>query len=112
MPELKIPKSMINVDPENASSSAEMPDASGIFGSIEDIAASVGDRSEKDKDKDFNLEVEAKYAKKLCDIDTSCDMALLQINKRMYAEEFADDYDEILCYGISFFRKRCRVRKR
>ena len=56
MPELKIPKSMINVDPENASSSAEMPYASGIFGSIEDIAASVGDRSEKDKDKDFNLE--------------------------------------------------------
>ena len=56
MPELKIPKSMINVDPENASSSAEMPDASGIFGSIEDIAASVGDRSEKDKDKEFNLE--------------------------------------------------------
>ena len=56
MPELKIPKSMINVDPENASSSAEMPDASGIFGSIEDIAASVGDRAGKDKDKDFNLE--------------------------------------------------------
>ena len=56
MPELKIPKSMINVDPENASSSAEIPDASGIFGSIEDIAASVGDRSGNDKDKDFNLE--------------------------------------------------------
>lgn len=56
MPELKIPKSMINVDPENASSSAEMPDASGIFGSIEDIAASVADRAGKDKDKDFNLE--------------------------------------------------------
>ena len=56
MPELKIPKSMINVDPENASRSAEIPDASGIFGSIEDIAASVGDRSGKDKDKDFNLE--------------------------------------------------------
>lgn len=56
MPELKIPKSMINVDPENASSSAEIPDASGIFGSIEEIAASVGDKSGKDKDKDFNLE--------------------------------------------------------
>ena len=41
MPELKIPKSMINVDPENASSSAEIPDASGIFGSIEEIAAEV-----------------------------------------------------------------------
>ena len=57
MPELKIPKSMINVDPENASSSAEMPDASGIFGSIEDIAASVGDRSEKDKDKDLTWRI-------------------------------------------------------
>ena len=56
MPELKIPKSMINVDPVNASSSAEIPVTSGIFGGIEDIAASVGDRSEKDKDNEFNLE--------------------------------------------------------
>lgn len=54
MPELKIPKSMINVDPENASSSADIPDASGIFGSIDDIAATVG--KESDKDKEFNLE--------------------------------------------------------
>ena len=54
MPELKIPKSMINVDPENASSSADIPDASGIFGSIDDIAATVGKKS--DKDKEFNLE--------------------------------------------------------
>ncbi len=56
MPELKIPKSMINVDPENASSSADIPDASGIFGSIDDIAATVGKKSEDDKAKDFNLE--------------------------------------------------------
>lgn len=56
MPELKIPKSMINVDPENASSSADIPDASGIFGSIDDIAATVGKKSEEDKAKDFNLE--------------------------------------------------------
>ena len=54
MPELKIPKSMINVDPENASSAADIPDASGIFGSIDDIAASVGEK--KDSDKGFNLE--------------------------------------------------------
>ena len=54
MPELKIPKSMINVDPENASSAADIPDASGIFGNIDDIAASVGEK--KDSDKGFNLE--------------------------------------------------------
>ena len=23
-----------------------------------------------------------------------------------------DDYDEILCYGISFFKKRCMVKKK
>ena len=54
MPELKIPKSMINVDPDNASSSADLPDSSGIFGSIDEIAASVGEKSDSDK-KEFNL---------------------------------------------------------
>ena len=23
-----------------------------------------------------------------------------------------DDYDQILCYGISFFKKRCMVKKK
>ena len=55
MPELKFPKSMINVDPDNASSSADLPDSSGIFGSIDEIAASVGEKSDSDK-KEFNLE--------------------------------------------------------
>nr|WP_296052384.1 hypothetical protein [uncultured Blautia sp.] len=55
MPELKIPKSMINVDPDNASSSADLPDSSGIFGSIDEIAASVGEKLDSDK-KEFNLE--------------------------------------------------------
>ena len=27
-------------------------------------------------------------------------------------KEFEDDYDLIFCYGISFFRKRCLVKKR
>lgn len=29
----------------------------------------------------------------------------------MYAADFRDDYDDILCYGIAFFKKRCMVRK-
>lgn len=28
---------------------------------------------------------------------------------RKYAEEFADEYDRVLCFGIAFFRKQCRV---
>lgn len=60
MPELKIPKSMINVDPENASSTAGIPDASGIFGSIDEIAAEVAKDKKADeepeKEQEFNLE--------------------------------------------------------
>ena len=55
---------------------------------------------------------EAKYAKKLEDMDRECEDALTQIDERMYAKDFADDYDQVLCYGISFFKKRCLVRRR
>ena len=40
-----------------------------------------------------------------------CEKAIKQINEKMYANEFEDAYDEILCYGISFFKKRCLVKK-
>lgn len=53
---------------------------------------------------------EAKYAKKLEDMDRKCEDALTQIDERMYAKDFEDDYDQVLCYGISFFKKRCLVR--
>lgn len=53
---------------------------------------------------------EAKYSEKLKDIENDCNRALRQINTRMYAEEYEDDYDQILCYGISFFKKRCLVK--
>lgn len=55
---------------------------------------------------------EAKYAKKLEDMDRECEDALDQIDARMYAKDFEDDYDQVLCYGISFFKKRCLVRRR
>lgn len=53
---------------------------------------------------------EAKYSEKLKDMENDCNRALRQINTRMYAEEYEDDYDQILCYGISFFKKRCLVK--
>lgn len=55
---------------------------------------------------------EAKYSRKLNRMDADCNAALQQINDKMYADEYADDYDDILCYGISFFKKRCLVKKK
>ena len=55
---------------------------------------------------------EAKYSKSAELLFSECDRAIAQINDRMYAEEYADDYDEILCYGIAFFKKRCVVKKK
>ncbi|MEI3283041.1 MAG: hypothetical protein V8R61_10255 [Enterocloster sp.] len=45
-------------------------------------------------------------------LEKDCDTALQQIDDRMYAKEYEDDYDQILCYGISFFKKRCMVREK
>ena len=55
---------------------------------------------------------EAKYSRKLNRMDADCNAALQQINDKMYADEYADDYDDILCYGISFFKIRCLVKKK
>ena len=55
---------------------------------------------------------EAKYTKALDKLESECDIALEQIDERMYAKEYEDDYDDIMCYGISFFKKRCLVKKK
>ena len=53
---------------------------------------------------------EVKKSNALADLVSDCESALAQIDDRMYAKEFEDDYDEVLCYGISFFKKRCLVK--
>lgn len=53
---------------------------------------------------------EAKYSRSLDSMTADCEKAIHQINEKMYAAEYEDD--DILCYGISFFRKRCLVRKK
>ena len=55
---------------------------------------------------------EARYSRNQELLLSECDRALNQINDRMYAEEYADDYDAILCYGIAFLKKRCVVKKK
>ena len=54
---------------------------------------------------------EAKVAKSPEDLLAACDAALRQIEARQYAEDFRDEYDEILCYGIAFYKKRCLVKR-
>ena len=54
---------------------------------------------------------EAKGAKSLDELPKACDAALHQIEARQYAEDFRDEYDEILCYGIAFYKKRCLVKR-
>lgn len=54
---------------------------------------------------------EIKYSKNIGNLSRDCDAALRQIDARMYAKDLEDDYDQVLCYGISFFKKRCVIKK-
>ena len=54
---------------------------------------------------------EAKKSQNPEEMKLDCEKAIKQINEKMYANEFEDAYDEILCYCISFFKKRCLVKK-
>ena len=53
---------------------------------------------------------EVKYAKSLNEMSTQCEKALKQIKDKMYAKEYEDEYDEIFCYGITFYKKRCMIK--
>ena len=53
---------------------------------------------------------EIKYSKSQKELDKDCDQALKQIDDRMYAKEFEEDYADILYYGVAFFKKRCLVK--
>lgn len=55
---------------------------------------------------------EAKTSKTMDVMSRDCEDAIRQIDDRMYAKEYEDEYDYILCYGISFFKKRCLVKKK
>ena len=41
-----------------------------------------------------------------------CAAAVRQIDERMYAADLEDRCDVVFCYGISFYKKRCVIRKK
>ena len=55
---------------------------------------------------------EVKYSDSIERLPVDCSEALLQIDDRIYAKEFEDDYSQVVCYGISFYKKRCLVLKK
>ena len=73
------------------------------------------DSSEKMFSKGMDDMAEKKASKAKTDAQDerkkALDAALQQIEERQYAKDFADDYDDILCYGIAFYKKRCLVKK-
>ncbi len=57
---------------------------------------------------------EIKYSSSLKNLETDCTKALNQLEERMYAAEYEEQYpaERILCYGISFYKKRCLVKRK
>lgn len=55
---------------------------------------------------------EVKYSKSQNGLDKACNEALVQIDDRMYADELGENYSKVICYGISFFKKRCLIKKK
>ena len=61
-------------------------------------------------DPDEGIIAELKYTKDFKAMEKSCEKALKQIKDRRYQEYLLnDDRQNIMYYGITFCRKRCKV---
>ena len=64
----------------------------------------------KPKNPDVGIVIELKYARSFKELDQACERALEQIRDRRYDEALREDgRNEILAYGIAFWKKRCKV---
>lgn len=64
----------------------------------------------KPQNPDAGIIIEVKYAHSFKDLEYACERALKQAHDRRYDEIFREDgRSQILVYGISFYKKRCRV---
>ena len=63
------------------------------------------------EEKDREL-FEVKYVKRLTDLEQECEKAVMQIDDRMYAKTLEDRYDQVSCFGIAFYKKRCLIQKK
>ena len=63
----------------------------------------------KDRRNRRAIIIESKKSKKKADFSKDCDKAIKQIIDEKYAEGL-DGYEQILCYGVSFFQKQAKVK--
>lgn len=62
------------------------------------------------KNPDAGIIIELKYAHTMNDLEKACERALGQIRDRRYDEALREDgRDDVLAYGIAFYKKRCKV---
>ena len=63
-------------------------------------------------EEDTAIIIELKVADKFKDLESKCKEALKQIDSKHYDTELIEEgYEKIIKYGISFFKKKCRVLK-
>ena len=62
------------------------------------------------EDPDEGIVIKVKYAKEIKGLAVACEAAMTQIKDKRYYEALRDEGRcNILAYGISFSRKRCKV---
>lgn len=54
---------------------------------------------------------EAKCSRTPEDMEADCSWALHQMAERGYAKDYEDTFRQVLCYGITFYKKRCLVKQ-
>lgn len=63
-------------------------------------------------EEDYGFIIELKYADSMDSLEKSANDALQQIDEKEYIQFFRDnDVNQISCYGIAFYKKRCQVVK-
>lgn len=62
------------------------------------------------EDPDAGIIIELKYSKEAFGLDKACERAMKQIRDRRYYEYLRNDgRQDIMFYGIAFYKKRCKV---
>ena len=65
----------------------------------------------KDKENRRAMIIETKHAKSGSALDRECIAAVDQIAVQKYAREYLDGYKTLVCYGVAFYKKTCRIRR-
>ncbi len=55
--------------------------------------------------------LETKISATRSDMEKDCQEAVDQIVTRQYVRDFLCGYKQVVCYGVSFFKKECMVKR-